>query len=214
MPMLPVLHAPGDILAMLGVVGPDAAAEPELRVVGDRDRVIDTVVGNHREHRPKDLLPGDRVAVLYIGEDRGLYEPAAVLVLWTTATGDDPRALGAALLDVALHALALTGARQRTDLCRGVQRITDLQAGAPQESDGVGARGEDDVVALLMCGAGQRQHRPDVTLRGHRGKQDTHRERSLPRREPIGAGWCALPQTHAQALGDHCEREALRHGTV
>src|SRR6202030_3117044 len=57
------LHALGDIFAALVVVGPHAAAEPELGVVGDGHRLIDAVVGNNREHRPEDLLAGDRVAV-------------------------------------------------------------------------------------------------------------------------------------------------------
>ena len=41
---------------------------------------IDPVVGDHREHRPEDLLAGDRLTVLDVGEDRRLYEPATLLV--------------------------------------------------------------------------------------------------------------------------------------
>src|SRR5205807_255153 len=89
------------------------------------DGVRDVVVGDHREHWPEDLLPGDRVAVIHVGEDRGLHEPAAVLLRRATTSSDDAAALGAALLDVPLDAFALPSTRQRTDLRGRVERIAD-----------------------------------------------------------------------------------------
>jgi cell division protease FtsH len=79
------LHPPCDVLRMLGVPAPHAAREPEFEVVGDRDGVINTVVGDHREHRAEDLLPGDRVAVIYVGE---VAEEAVYGTITTGAEGD------------------------------------------------------------------------------------------------------------------------------
>src|SRR5690348_12247174 len=70
---------PGHVLAVLGVRGPDRAAEPVVRVVGDADRVVLAVVGDHGKHRAEDLLLGDRGGVVDVGEHRRLDEPAAVL---------------------------------------------------------------------------------------------------------------------------------------
>src|SRR5438552_10993698 len=74
------LHALRDVVGPLGVAAPHAAAKPELGVIGDRDGIIDAVVGDHSEYRPEDLLSGDRVVVIDVGEDRGLHEPAAILL--------------------------------------------------------------------------------------------------------------------------------------
>ncbi len=117
------LHPRCDVSATFGVAGPHAAAEPKLGVVGNRYSIVDTVVGNHGEHRSEDLLGGDCAAVVHVGEDRGLHEPAAILLRRATASSNDAAALGAPLRDVPLDALALTGTRQRTDLRGRVEGI-------------------------------------------------------------------------------------------
>src|SRR3954451_5882170 len=116
--------APGDALGVLGVAGPDAAGQPVDRVVGDLDRFVLGVVGDDRQHRPEDLLLGDRHVVGDVGEDRRLDEVALVEPLGRLlAAGDQPRALLDALADVAAHALALDVGDQRAEARLLLERV-------------------------------------------------------------------------------------------
>src|SRR5690349_14091555 len=83
----------------------DVAAETVLVVVGEADRFVVAVERDDDEHGAEDLLACDRHVVGDVGEERRLHEPALVELLGTTTTGDDARAFGLALLDVAEHAL-------------------------------------------------------------------------------------------------------------
>src|SRR5918999_3300950 len=103
----------GDGESALGVGGPDRAAEPEVRVVRDADRVGLVLVGDHRQEGAEDLLLRDRGVVVDVGEHRRLDEPTGVAARGAAAADGDPAALGAALRDVALHPVALPGAGHR-----------------------------------------------------------------------------------------------------
>ena len=54
-----------------------------------RDRVVVVVVGDHREHRPEDLLLRDRHRVVDVGEHRGLDVPARVEARRPAAADDE-----------------------------------------------------------------------------------------------------------------------------
>src|SRR3954447_9051633 len=95
------------------VAGGDVAAETVLVVVGEADRFVVAVERDDDEHGAEDLLARDGHVVGHVGEQRRLHEPALVELLGATTTGDDARALGLALLDVAEHALALLLAHER-----------------------------------------------------------------------------------------------------
>ena len=62
--------------AACGVGGPHRAGQAVVGVVGDADRVVDVVVGDHRQHRAEDLLLGDRHLVVDVDEDGRLDVPA------------------------------------------------------------------------------------------------------------------------------------------
>ncbi len=74
-------------------------------------------MGDHRQHRPEDLLAGDPHVVAHPGEDRRADEPATLPALGQPlAAGQD---LGALLLtepDVVLHPVPLFPADHRPDL--------------------------------------------------------------------------------------------------
>src|SRR5262245_41213460 len=67
------------------------ARQPVLAVVGDRDRVVDVVVGEDHEHRPEDLLTCDLGRVVDADEQRRLDVPPLRLCLGPPAAGDDRR---------------------------------------------------------------------------------------------------------------------------
>ena len=86
-------HAPRHPTRALRVAAPDAAREAVGRVVGDRDRLVLAVVGDHRDDRAEDLLLRDRHAVVDVGEDRRLDEVAAFELARAAPSDDQPRAL-------------------------------------------------------------------------------------------------------------------------
>ena len=47
-------------------------------IVGDADRLLLVVVGDHTQHRAEDFLAGDAHVVVDAGEDGGLGEPSPV----------------------------------------------------------------------------------------------------------------------------------------
>ena len=112
----PVRMPLGDADRALLVGRPDAAGEAVVAVVGDPHRVVLAVVGLDRQHRAEDLLLGDRHLRRHLGEDGGADEVAAVEPLGRRgAAGDELRALGLALLDVAADALALDVGDERAE---------------------------------------------------------------------------------------------------
>ena len=106
------------------VRGPDAAGEAVVGVVGDPHRVVLVLVGLDREHRPEDLLLGDRHLRRHLGEDGGADEVAALEALGRlSAAGEQLRPLRLALLDVAADPLALDVGDQRPEPRPLVERV-------------------------------------------------------------------------------------------
>src|SRR3984957_2721361 len=84
-----------------------SAGQPIWRVVGDTKGVGVTVVGDHSEHRPEDLLPGGSGVVVQSGDDSGLDEEPAVPVGRSAAAARERPALRYRQVEVALHPVAL-----------------------------------------------------------------------------------------------------------
>src|ERR1700730_10985970 len=76
----PGLQAAGYVKSPLLVAAPDAGRQPVAGVIGDRDGLVDRVVGQDGQYGPEDLLPGDDHVVGHVGEDRRL-DPVAGLEL-------------------------------------------------------------------------------------------------------------------------------------
>src|SRR6266849_2069844 len=83
----PGLQAAGHVEGSLLVAAPYTGRQPVAGVVGDRDGLVDRVVGQDRQYGPEDLLSGDGHVVGHAGEDRRL-DPVAGLEL--RALGDPP----------------------------------------------------------------------------------------------------------------------------
>ena len=84
---------PRHVLGALDVRAPDAARQPVVGVVGDRDRVVLVVVRDDGDDGSEDLLPRDRHPVVDVGEDRRLHEVAARRGRRPPAAEHQPRAL-------------------------------------------------------------------------------------------------------------------------
>ena len=76
-----------------------------------------------REHRPEDLLARDAHRGLHAIEHRGLHVAAAGLAAHLRAAERQARALFAARIDVAQHALHLLRIDDRAQLRRRIERI-------------------------------------------------------------------------------------------
>ena len=85
--------------------------------------------GHDREHRPEDLLLCDGRAWVDVREQGGLEEVARAEIVAAAAPDDEPRAVGRASLDVALHARTLLVADQRPHEDVRIGRVADRHAG-------------------------------------------------------------------------------------
>ena len=135
---------PSDVPGPLDVVGEDGCVEAVDRVVGDGDRLLLVLRGNHAEHRPEDLLLRDGRGVVDVAEDGGFDEPAPVEMLRSTATGGQRGSRRDALGDVALDAVSLTLGDQRPHLRLGVEGVAH-----PHLGERSGERLDELVVATL-----------------------------------------------------------------
>src|ERR1700733_335612 len=117
----------GQLKSALRVAGPDRACEAEVRVVSDVDGLLVVAVSDDRQHRTEDLLLGDRVTVVDIGENGGFDEPSEGAARRSAAAGRDPRTFPDSLGHEALHPFALGGGGHRSDLGGIVQGVADPQ---------------------------------------------------------------------------------------
>src|SRR5690606_4326516 len=101
----------GDALAVGAV---DGTGQAVLRVVGDGHGLVVGVVTDDHQDRAEDLLTGHGRAGVHPGDQGGFDEIAALAVGRAAAAGDDPTALGAGDVDVALHPVTLAGRDERT----------------------------------------------------------------------------------------------------
>src|SRR5918993_1239817 len=86
------LQALDDPEGPLEVAGVDVGDQPELGVVGGRDRRLLGVEGGHRGHRPEDLLLEHTGVAGHAGQDRRLVEVAAAVA--RAGARDRPGPLG------------------------------------------------------------------------------------------------------------------------
>ena len=82
---------PPDPQGPFGRRAPHRAGQPVDRVVGDGDRLLLGVVGDDGEDGAEDLLLGDGVVGLHVGDDGRLHEVAGAV--GGAAAGDEPAAL-------------------------------------------------------------------------------------------------------------------------
>ena len=97
----------------VGVSAKDSARQAVWRVVGDANRVVVAVVGDHREHRSEDLFLSDPGVVAQTGDHGGLDEEADIAVRRATAAARERPALGDRRVEVALHPIPLPRRNQR-----------------------------------------------------------------------------------------------------
>ena len=161
----------GHLGGAVGVGGPDRAGQPELAVIGQRDRVLIAVVGDHRQHRAEDLLLGDAVGVVDVGEDRRRDEPTPRLILRNTAADNEFRAAALTGLDVVEHPVALPRADHRADIGRPVQWVAHGEA-VDEISEGVddfgvpGSRRQDPRAQVTGLAVVDERHRPQAAHGG------------------------------------------------
>ena len=63
---------------LLLAAGDHRSGEPELRIVGERDRLFDRAEAHHRQDRPEGLLPHQPHRVIHVGHHGGPHvQPAA-----------------------------------------------------------------------------------------------------------------------------------------
>src|SRR2546426_6021268 len=84
-------------LRLLEVAGEDRRAEPELRVVGSLQGLVEVLDPSDRQQRTEGLLPPDPGFQRDIGDDRGFEEKAAVE--WLTPQSLPARQHAAAPID-------------------------------------------------------------------------------------------------------------------
>ncbi len=106
----PGLQPPGQPPAPVPIGGPDVGVQPVAGVVGQPDRLLLVVEGDHREDGTEGLLPEDVHLRGHVGQHRGLVEGA--LPLRPAAAGQHPGAPPAGVLHVGLHDVGLLGAGQ------------------------------------------------------------------------------------------------------
>src|SRR5215207_3314817 len=142
---------------LVEALGPELAPEARLLEAAERRRevhahAVDAVGAG--AHATGDVDTALRVAgphrtrqaVVDVGEDRRLDVPTLVETGRAAATGDHPRALVAALGDVALHTVAVTRREHRADRGLGVERVAHLHR-CRRGGDGI-----DDVVVARPRG--------------------------------------------------------------
>src|SRR3984893_17191066 len=121
----------GDGEGPLGILRPDAAAEPELRIVRARDGVFDLGIAQHRQNWAELLLPDQSRIVADVANNRRFDEIA--LALQNIAARNDNAVLFG-ILQEALHPLEMRLILQRPDLrSRLGAFIDDSLAGQPPE---------------------------------------------------------------------------------
>ena len=173
----------GDLVGAHRVGGPDAAAEPELAVVGQPHRLVVVVEPDDHADRAEELLAGDRHRVVDVDEQRRLDEEALVQARRPAAAVGDLRALGLPGADQALDLLPLGGADQRAHGDVGVGRVPDLdlvQRRLDQADQLVQARAVDQGpgqqgAALPGVGGHGEHHRRDDPLEVGVGGDDVGR---------------------------------------
>src|SRR6266540_4695386 len=112
-------------VAPRGISGPDGCHQPVPDVVRDADRVLLILERDHRHDRPKDLLLGDGHRALDRREHRRRIE--GTLAVAEPAARDDLGTLLTALLDEAVHLVAMLRGDERAHLRLGIERIADPQ---------------------------------------------------------------------------------------
>ncbi len=111
------------------LLGPDPGRQPVRRVVRLLDRLGRGAEGQHRQHRPEDLLAGDPVRLGDPGEDRRGEPEAAFGQLARRRPA--LRALGVAGVGQLADALQLRRRVDRADVGVLVQRVADAQLRHP-----------------------------------------------------------------------------------
>ncbi len=116
------------------VAGEDPGRQAVRGVVGPGHDLVLVVEGQHRHHRPEDLLGDDRHVVGAVGEDGGLDEVARGQggVGGAPATGHHPGPLRLAAVDVAQHLVQVLGGDEGSDVGGGVEGIADAHLGHPR----------------------------------------------------------------------------------
>ena len=105
-----------ELLAALGVAGPDRCLQPVAAVVGERDRLLGVSDPHHRQGRAEGLVGHAAHRVIDAGDDRRLEEEAGAGVCGPLAAGDDRRAVLDRVLDVGLDQLDLRREDDRADV--------------------------------------------------------------------------------------------------
>src|ERR1700730_3104185 len=131
-------QAPGDVECPLFVAAPDAGGQAVVGVVGDRDGLVDRVVGQDREYGPEHLFPGDGHVVGDVGED-GRLDPVADLELRPVggaAADGGGRALGLGAVEVAKDPLLLLPGDDRAYVGGRIERVAECEGLGPLDQFG------------------------------------------------------------------------------
>src|SRR6267378_4144218 len=123
-------NRPGGAVRFLDILRPDPGREAVHRLIRDLYPVVEVIERQHGQHRPEDLLAGDRHRGLDAVEHGGLDVIAFPVRLHGFAAGDELRALLHALLDVGEHRLLLSLRDQRAEprvLVQGIPRGEPLR---------------------------------------------------------------------------------------
>src|SRR5262249_38604050 len=122
----PRLDRARDAMAARGVARPDGREEAVADVIRDPDRVLLVLERDSRDDRAEDLLLGDGHRAVDSGEHGREIEGARAVPRLPAC--DDLRSLLTALLDEAVHAVAMRGGDEGADLRLGVERIPDVES--------------------------------------------------------------------------------------
>ncbi len=150
---------------MLDIPAIYAAAQSQVRVVGDANGVIFVLIALNRDDRSEDLLLCDRHVGRHVDEDGGINEEAAVEACAARASGHRAAALLKPLRDVAQDAIELTRIEDRPDLGLAVPRISH-----PKASDDTGI-GLDDLIQSGRRGQDARLRKTDLAGEWHRERR-------------------------------------------
>src|ERR1700689_475300 len=126
-------QAPGDVEGPLFVTAPYAGRQAVVGVVGDRDGLVDGVVGQDNQNGPEDLFPGDGHVVGDAGED-GRLNPVAGLErrpAGAAAADSAGRALGCGAVEGGEDPLVLLPGDDRADIGGRVERVTERESPGP-----------------------------------------------------------------------------------